>query len=35
VVIVGEPSAIARAARNVGSTRVHGRLAARLVLTES
>jgi len=30
VVIVGEPSAIARAARNVGSTRVHGRLAKRL-----
>ena len=30
VVIVGEPGAIARAARNVGSTRVHGRLAARL-----
>ncbi|MBX7191272.1 MAG: ATP-dependent RecD-like DNA helicase [Sandaracinaceae bacterium] len=30
VVIVGEPSAIARAARNVGSTRVQGRLARRL-----
>lgn len=30
VVIVGEPSALARAAANVGSTRVHGRLSLRL-----
>ncbi len=30
VVIVGEPSAIARASKNVGSTRVHGRLGKRL-----